>query len=26
VLLLHADMDGLLLDRDGTAGLYDDDL
>jgi homoserine kinase len=25
VLLLHADMDGLLLDRDGSAGLYDND-
>jgi homoserine kinase len=26
VLLLHADMDGLLIDRDGSAGLYDDTL
>ena len=25
VLLLHADMDGLILDRDGSSGLYDDD-
>jgi homoserine kinase len=25
VMLLHADMDGLLVDRDGSAGLYDDD-
>ena len=25
VLLLHADMDGLILDKDGSAGLYDDD-
>ena len=23
VLLLHADMDGLMVDRDGSAGLYD---
>ena len=26
VLVLHADMDGLLLDRDGSSGLYDDEL
>jgi homoserine kinase len=26
VLLLHADMDGLMVDRDGTGGLYDGDL
>jgi len=25
VLLLHADMDGLILDRDGSAGLYIDE-
>jgi len=25
VLLLHADMDGLMVDRDGTGGLYDDE-
>jgi homoserine kinase len=26
VLLLHADMDGLIVDNDGTGGLYDDEL
>ena len=26
VLLLHADMDGLMVDRDGTGGLYDAEL
>ena len=25
VLLLHADMDGLMVDRDGSGGLYDDE-
>jgi len=25
VFLLHADMDGLLLDRDGSSGLYDNE-
>jgi len=26
VLLLHADMDGLMVDRDGSGGLYDAEL